>query len=1203
MVLSLELDDDGRLWVGTFRGLARFDPADESFERFSAATPGEPEPSISSIVRTDSGLWAGTVNRGLLRFVKSEEGPRDLIVRSFRHDPLEPSSLLPHDNVRSLYGEADGTLWIGTEVGLVHFDPAVGQREIFLPRPGDPTALPNGRIYSLHRDRQGTLWVGTGNGLARYDAAAQRFSSYRHDPNEPGSLAHPIVRSILEDRHGDLWVGTEGGLDRFDREAGAFEHHRHDVADDWTLSQNEVMTLTEDRSGLLWVGTAYGGVNVIDSRPKFRHRRLGRGRSSVVHGLLVDHRGDLWVGIDGEGLFRSRLRRGPLEPVPSMAGASRSLHPWHLLEDRQRRLWVGAQEGLYRIIGDRVTLFEPGREADSLPASGVRRVVQDAAGNLWTAHFGGGLGFLDAAQLDQDEVRFERFRHRRDDATSLSSDYVYTLYEDRQARLWVGTAEGFDRYLGDGRFARYQSRPGDGTSLAGRAVRSLLHDVEGRLWVGTDHGLALLQDPDGPAETSRFRHFDRRHGLPNDTIYALLDDAEGRLWMSTNHGLARLDPETDQLIGFGLMDGLQGWEFNGGSAALGLDGEMYFGGTEGYNVFHPDEVVQRQYVPPVVFTGCRLDNREIQLPGPLLHGSEVELGPEDSTVTLEFAALDFLDPANISYRYRLEGLSRRWIELGRRNEVTFTHLSPGSYRLEIQGTNSDGVWNEAATELRLLVRPAWWQTWWASLAYLAAAGLVLGVLLWQYWRREMLRKEINRVLRTSQQRLELALRGSGDGLWDWNLVTGTIYRSRVARLVGLRDDELPPNHEFRRRRIHPDDFERVEQAIQDHLDGKSERYEAEYRLRHQDDSWRWILDRGVVVKRDGEGQPARMAGTFKDITRLKNVENKLRLWATVFEGVNEGVMIVDTQNTIMAVNEAFCSITGFERQAVIGQPTQILETAEDSPEFYGEIRQALAEHGSWQGEVRQVRADGEGFLAWADFNPVLDDMGTVTHFVCVVSDITQRKKSEEELRYLASFDVVTGLPNRVHFLQHLGNALAEAEESQRPLAVLFGDLDHFKTVNDTMGHAVGDRLLQEAGRRLQASVRRHDLVARLGGDEFTILLTDIQSDGAVVQVADRILEAFAEPFELGDRSMTISTSFGVSLFPNHGETAEELLERADIAMYEAKGSGRNQYRFYSDEMSTQARGERLARRTRPAEDAVAEGAVPQVPGLDTSEIS
>lgn len=1186
-VMSLMLGRGGRLWIGTFRGLARFDPADESFERFTVnLDDGDTEPSISSLVESlDGSVWAGTQRHGLLRIQPSNDGPEAAEIRSYRHHPQDASAFMPHDRVWSLLEDPDGTLWIGTEGGLVRYEPSTGRHEVFSPQPQDPFSLPDARVLSLHRDRRGDLWVGTGDGLARFESTSRRFHVLRHDPDDANALAHPVVRAIFEDRRGDLWIGTGGGgLDRFDRRRGAFEHHHYDLADNRTLSHNEVWTLSEDRSGLLWVGTAYGGANVVDSRPKFRHRQPGGTFSSVVLGLLVDHRGDLWIGVDGEGLFRSEGRRDAAEPYPLEVEDLRRGRPWHLFEDRQRRLWIGTERALYRLVDGQITTFahQLGLQG-SLPPGGVRRILQDAEGNVWTAHFGGGLGFLAAQHLDAWEVDlFQSFRHRREDGESLISDHVYTLYEDRQARLWVGTSEGLERYLGEGRFEHFQSRPNDDSSLAGRAVRSIHQDVQGRLWVGTDHGLDLLEDIEMSSAASRFRHFDYLHGLPNDTIYALLEDSTGRLWMSTNRGLARLDLAQDQILSFDPMDGLQGWEFNGGSAALGPDGEMYFGGTKGYNVFHPSEVDRRSYIPPVVFTGYRLDHQEVALGGQLLHGRQVEIGPEISTATFEFASLDFIDPGSNRYRYRLEGLNRSWVELGHRNEVTFSHLVPGTYRLEVQGSNSDGVWNGTATELRLSIRPAWWQTWWANLIYILAACLVLSVLLWQYWRRELLRQEINRVLRTSQQRLELALRGSGDGLWDWNIETGSIYRSRVARLLGLDAAEMPPNHEFRRQRIHQEDSERVEKALQDHLAGRSQRYEAEYRLRHKDGTWRWILDRGVVVRRDEEGKPTRMAGTFKDIHRLKTVESKLRLWATVFEVINEGVMIIDTENTILAVNSAFCSITGFDRDAVVGNPTQILETAEGSPELYGDIRQALAEQGSWQGEVRQTRASGEDFLAWADFNPVMDEDGETTHFVCVVSDITQRKKSEEELRYLASFDVVTGLPNRVHFLQHLEKALGQAEEDERQLAVLFGDLDHFKSVNDTLGHAVGDHLLQEAGRRLQASVRRHDLVARLGGDEFTVLLRDFDHKNAVLRIADRILEAFAQPFELGDRSMKISTSFGISLFPADGQSAEELLEKADVAMYEAKGAGRNQYRFYRDEMSTQPRGHLLARRTRPS---------------------
>ncbi len=460
-----------------------------------------------------------------------------------------------------------------------------------------------------------------------------------------------------------------------------------------------------------------------------------------------------------------------------------------------------------------------------------------------------------------------------------------------------------------------------------------------------------------------------------------------------------------------------------------------------------------------------------------------------------------------------------------------------------------------------------WRSWWAFLLYTVGFLLVLAVVIWQRQRRHALSRLVHRVQSVGKQRLNLALMGSGDGLWDWNIETGEIFRAHVAQMLGYEESELPRGLEFRDRLIHPEDREMLERRIREHLQGDTERLEVEYRMLHKDGGWRWVLDRGVVVERDTDGMPLRMAGTFKDMTRSKQVEIKLRLWGTVFESITEGVMITDTRHRILAVNPMFCRMSGFERRELVGRPTSILASKHHDRTFYRGLRHALVREGCWRGEVRQSRRDGRDFVAAVDLNQVLDDAGQVSHYVAVVSDITQRKKSEEELRYLANYDVLTGLPNRCYFQESLERELDRAKRREAPLALVFGDLDEFKRINDTLGHGVGDQLLKKAARRLLGSVRRGDIVARLGGDEFTVLLSDIASREDILLVADRILAAFTLPFELEDREAHVSTSLGIALFPDHGLDVETLLKHADLAMYAAKAEGRNRYCFYTEELS------------------------------------
>jgi len=450
---------------------------------------------------------------------------------------------------------------------------------------------------------------------------------------------------------------------------------------------------------------------------------------------------------------------------------------------------------------------------------------------------------------------------------------------------------------------------------------------------------------------------------------------------------------------------------------------------------------------------------------------------------------------------------------------------------------------------------------------LALAAAVL-VALWMRRQRRH-RAAIAEALRTGEQRLNLALVGSGDGLWDWNLVTGEIYRLRIAEMLGYHPSELPDDHSLRDQLIHPEDRDEVERRMAAAIAGRAS-YVAEYRMRARDGRWRWIHDQGNVVTRDDEGRPLRIAGTCRDVTERKTVEQELRLWATVFESSAEAVVVSDPRDRIVAINPAFSRMTGYAREEVLERPTSILHSQRHDPNFYRQLRQTLLDTGRWQGEVWQHRKNGDDFLAWVNVNAVRDEHDRITHYVLVAIDITQRKLDEERLRILANYDTLTELPNRSQFQERLAEALARMEAKGGELALIFADLDRFKQINDSLGHAIGDRLLQVVAQRLRGAVRRADLVARLGGDEFTVVMENAGGRERIRQVAERILGAFARPVHLEGHEIPVTTSIGISVYPRDGTTVEVLLKHADTAMYQAKSLGRNQLQFFTAEMSARA---------------------------------
>lgn len=304
-------------------------------------------------------------------------------------------------------------------------------------------------------------------------------------------------------------------------------------------------------------------------------------------------------------------------------------------------------------------------------------------------------------------------------------------------------------------------------------------------------------------------------------------------------------------------------------------------------------------------------------------------------------------------------------------------------------------------------------------------------------------------------------------------------------------------------------------------------------------------------------------------------EDELQLAASVFEFSMEGIIITDADARIISVNKAFTDITGYSFDEAIGKTPRMLRSDHHHDDFYQNLWSSLERTGMWQGEIRNRRKTGEVFPAWCNISAVRDANNRVRRYIGIFTDITEKKLSEEHIHRLAHYDVLTDLPNRALFQERLEQALIVAKRHKRKAGILFLDLDRFKLVNDTLGHPAGDKLLQHVGRQLTSCVRMTDTVSRLGGDEFVIILSDLESSEGAAQIARKVLEVLAEPFQLDAHDVYVTASAGISLYPDDAEDAKDLCKNADTAMYRAKEQGKNTYRFYTEEMNM-AVTERLA---------------------------
>ena len=422
-------------------------------------------------------------------------------------------------------------------------------------------------------------------------------------------------------------------------------------------------------------------------------------------------------------------------------------------------------------------------------------------------------------------------------------------------------------------------------------------------------------------------------------------------------------------------------------------------------------------------------------------------------------------------------------------------------------------------------------------------------------------------LRESERKYRTLFESASEGMWiiqDGRYVSVNAAALRMlgyadaSLVLGKRPRDLSPS-------VQADGEEtalKEQRIMAQSLKGGTQRFEWEHR---RADGGLLPVEVTLMPVELG-GEPALFV-TWHDLTGQRAAEKREIQARTVFENTSEGIIITDQEQRILAVNRAFTEITGYSEQEVLGEKPTLLRSGRHDESFYQAMWATLGTTGQWRGEFWNRRSNGDIYPQLSTISEVRDQAGRLTNYVAVFGDITQLKRSEEELYRLAHRDALTGLPNRTLLRARLEQSLSRASRDGAMLALLFLDLDLFKNVNDTLGHPVGDALLQSVAAAMATKIRAADSIARLGGDEFVVLMEDIDEPNMAAQLARRLLEVFAEPFDAGGRELYITASIGISIFPMDGEDMDALLSNADVAMYQAKEHGRNTYRFFEPSMT------------------------------------
>ena len=765
-------DTSGRLWVGTEDGgLNLFDRYTEKFYhiRHNAKNPNSlGSDMVNKICQDQNGaIWIATNN-----------GLNKLIFNPFR----DPEDANP--NIRN------GLLENVDIIRYVH-------------DPENLSSLNWNEIWDILIDHSGVLWVSMWHGLQKLQSfdllssdyvscneesksssntVSQVVNTYQHHEENPYSLIDNGHPCFLESKSRDLWIGTQWGIHRFDRSKGHFIRYPFDKE-----GFQGTLCMTDDHLDNIWVST-YRGVAIFHPETgKFHYyQSLNKLGLYGVFSLYTDRTDNVWIGTNGKGLFKYNLYLTRFSKCPDILDKTfinDFANVRLLYEDSENNLWV-AKRKLYKInrVNYKVELVTFYWRDGKRPY--VNSMIEDHNGIIWLAAEGAGI-----FQYNPQTGRFTQYTHD----SGLIGDYSQFVLEDKSGQIWAATVYGLQKWHSNSRsFSQNFILPKN----INPTITCVFQDKSAIFWIGSTNGLysfkeetgssqqyhhitqdstslsynhiyCLHEDPFQPKRylwigtaggglnrfdkvNEKFIHYTEKHGLPNNTIYGILSDDDSNLWLSTGNGLSKttLNAQTSQIVqlrNYYKSDGLQANEFTKGAYFKNKKGELFFGGTEGFNIFHPSQIKDSPYVAPIVITDFKIRNKSIShreqdspLRRPITQTKEITLAYNDNTISFDLAALDFTSPQKNRYAYKLENFDKDWIELGSKRTAYYTNLPPGEYLFRAKGTNHDGVWNEEGTTVKIFITPPWWRTWWAYAIYaLLVFGTFYGILRFDIKRRQL----------------------------------------------------------------------------------------------------------------------------------------------------------------------------------------------------------------------------------------------------------------------------------------------------------------------------------------------------------------------------------------------------------------------------------------------------------------------------------
>lgn len=717
---TIAQDKQGNFWICSINGgVEKFNPELGTYTNYLIDKEQPPTSYVNTVLEVlidrNEDLWIGAVE-GVHKFNKS-----DSTFTSFKHDESNPFSL-GHNSVNGIFEDKSGNLWIATGGGLDRLDRTTNKFYHYWHYPNNPWGDYRTGMHWLQQiieDDQGILWIGTDSGLLRYDTENNLFDLYKGSSNEFFAGSNTIL-SLCEDGLGNIWLGTVFGLGVFNKSKKSFHNYVHDELNPNSLSYNFIVSLLLDKEGSLWIGTNYKGINKIDfPSPTFKnykhnpYEKSGFSLKEVIW-ICQDKFGDVWINTR-EGL-------GKLDIIKDKVISKYTKRNEGMGYDRKKfDLWFYPTSGGLYLYNNSKNAWTSLIDSASFNLSTLFSAA--ALGRNEKLWLGNQTGELFSLDLQSKELKLVK----------KIKGFIYAVFEDTYGFVWFGGySTGIYKYNPkDNTIEEYHSDPDDSSTIFDDGFFSFCEDKNKNLWFGCLNGIVRYNR----SENNFTRYYGNGDFL-KEYVRAIEEDDNDNLWISTLKGITKFNPATGQFKDYysaRYFPGITLWRQVSFNAS---NGELYFGGENGFIRFHPDCIVEDTFAPPIVITSVKIFDKPFQLSDPL------ELAHSDNFLIFEFAALSYINSSENQYAYMMEGWDRDWIYCGTERKASYPNLLPGEYTFKVKGSDCNRVWNEAGTSLKIIILPPWWKTWWAYSLYIIVLISIFTISTRFYLNRQKLRQKL-----------------------------------------------------------------------------------------------------------------------------------------------------------------------------------------------------------------------------------------------------------------------------------------------------------------------------------------------------------------------------------------------------------------------------------------------------------------------------